>query len=201
MIGRHIVARHLVISGAIVATLAGCAATPMGPTVQVMPGPGKSFDTFQNDQAICKGFAAEQVKGQADAANTRAVGGAVLATALSAGLGAAVGGAYGNAGAGAALGAATGAGAGAAFGAGNTQYEQLSIQQQYNNAFSQCMYAKGELVPGFAPRRSDVRPVSRPRRAAASTAAPRDWVPPTDSGSVTPASAPSSGWVSPTRTP
>jgi peptidoglycan hydrolase-like protein with peptidoglycan-binding domain len=27
----------------------------------------------------------------------------------------------------------------------------MSIQQQYDNAFSQCMYANGEQVPGYAP--------------------------------------------------
>jgi len=131
--------------------LAGCAQTPMGPTVQVMPGPGKSFDAFQADQANCKGYAASQVQGQADAANQQAVGAGVLTTVLGAGLGAAIGGAAGNAGAGAAIGGASGAGLGAAYGANGSSYAQMSIQQQYDNAFSQCMYAKGEQVPGFAP--------------------------------------------------
>jgi hypothetical protein len=131
--------------------LAGCAATPMGPTVQVMPGPGKSFETFQGDQGACKVYAADQVKGQADAANQRAAGAAVLTTVLGAGLGAAVGGAAGDAGAGAAIGAAAGAGTGTAVGANASANDQLNIQQQYDNAFAQCMYAKGEQVPGFAP--------------------------------------------------
>jgi hypothetical protein len=133
------------------ATLAGCAATPLGPTVQVMPGRGKAFETFQADNAGCKNFAAGQVAGQADAANQRAVGVGLLTTVLGAGLGAAVGGAAGDAGAGAAIGAAAGAGGGTAYGAGNSAYDQANIQQQYDNAFSQCMYAKGEQVPGFAP--------------------------------------------------
>jgi hypothetical protein len=123
----------------------------MGPTVQVMPGPGKSFDTFQADQAGCKNYAASQVSGQAEAANQQAVGTAVLGTALGAGLGAAIGGATGNVGGGAAIGAATGAGAGTLYGANTSAGAQYSIQQQYNNAFAQCMYSKGELVPGFAP--------------------------------------------------
>jgi hypothetical protein len=123
----------------------------MGPTVQVMPGPGKSFDMFQSDNASCKGFAAGQVQGQADAANQQAVGAGVLTTVIGAGLGAAIGGASGNAGAGAAVGAASGAGVGTAIGANGSSYAQLTIQQQYDNAFSQCMYAKGELVPGYAP--------------------------------------------------
>ena len=57
----------------------------------------------------------------------------------------------GNAGAGAAVGAASGAGVGAAYGASGSANAQMGIQQQYDNAFSQCMYAKGEQVPGFAP--------------------------------------------------
>jgi hypothetical protein len=116
-----------------------------------MPGPGKSFDAFQVDQMTCKNYAAQQVQGQADAVNQRAVGGAVLTTLLGAGLGAAVGGAGGNAGAGAAIGAAAGAGGGALGGADASSQAQWSIQQQYDNAFAQCMYAKGEQVPGFAP--------------------------------------------------
>jgi len=131
--------------------LAGCAQTPMGPTVQVMPGPGKTFDAFQSDQAVCKGYAQNAVQGQADAANQQAVGSAALGTVIGAGLGAAVGAAGGNAGAGAAVGAGAGSVAGASMGAQNTANAQMSIQQQYDNAFAQCMYSKGEQVPGYAP--------------------------------------------------
>jgi hypothetical protein len=123
----------------------------MGPTIQVLPGRGKSFDTFQADQAGCKTYAANQVKGQADAANNRAVGAALLTTALGAATGAAVGGSVGDAANGAAVGAATGAGGGAVIGATGSANEQAGIQQQYDNAFAQCMYAKGEQVPGYAP--------------------------------------------------
>jgi Putative peptidoglycan binding domain len=148
---RCAVTGHFMTAALLAATLAGCAQTPMGPTVQVMPGPGKSFEAFQSDQAYCKGYAGSQVQGQAENANQRAVGAAALTTVIGAGLGAAVGGAYGDAGAGAAIGAASGAGTGAAIGANGSSYDQMSIQQQYDNAFSQCMYAKGEQVPGFAP--------------------------------------------------
>ncbi len=151
MIIRRIAAGHFVTTTCVTVMLAGCAQTPMGPTVQVMPGPGKSFDAFEADQANCKGYAASQVQGQAEAANQQAVGAGVLTTVLGAGLGAAIGGAAGNAGAGAAIGAASGAGVGTAIGANGSSYAQMSIQQQYDNAFSQCMYAKGEQVPGFAP--------------------------------------------------
>jgi uncharacterized protein YcfJ len=126
--------------------LEGCAATPMGPTVAVMPSPNKPFQAFQEDQAYCKQFAEQQVAGQAENQNQRAVGVAVVGTVLGAGLGAAVGG-----GRGAGIGAASGALVGTGIGAGNSQGGQFTIQQQYDNAFSQCMYAKGNQVPGFQP--------------------------------------------------
>ncbi len=139
--------------------LAGCAQTPMGPTVQVMPGPGKSFDQFQYDQSSCKGFAEQAVAGQAQNANNQAVGAAALTTALGAGLGAAVGsGWHHGAGPGAAYGAGAGAVTGAAIGADMSSNAQMSIQQQYDNAFAQCMYAKGEMVPGYGPMMSQSPP-------------------------------------------
>jgi hypothetical protein len=151
MIVRGSATGHLIISAGLATMLMGCAATPMGPTVQSMPGPGKTFDAFQADNTNCKGFAADQVKGQADAANQRAAGTVALTTVLGAGLGAAVGGSYGAAGSGAAIGAASGAATGTAYGAGGSANDQAMIQQQYDNAYSQCMYAKGEQVPGYAP--------------------------------------------------
>jgi len=126
--------------------LAGCAETPMGPTVQVMPGGGKSLDTFAYDQATCKQFAENAVSGQAQNANVRGVGAAALTTALGAGLGAAIGG-----GSGAGIGAAGGALGGAGIGAVTSSNAQLTIQQQYDNAFAQCMYTRGNAVPGYGP--------------------------------------------------
>ena len=121
--------------------LAACAYAPMGPTVLVMPPKGKSFDTFQQDQLICKNYASNQVSAQADSANTtsalQGLGGAIL----GAGLGAAVGG-----GEGAAIGAAGGAAAGTLVGASTSGQRQKSIQEQYNNAYVQCMVAKGNLI-------------------------------------------------------
>jgi hypothetical protein len=118
----------------------------MGPTVQVMPGPGKPFDAFQADQYNCKGYAEQTVAGQAQNANNRAVGAAAIGTVLGAGLGAAIGG-----GRGAAIGAGSGAIAGTGIGMGSSSNEQMGIQQQYDNAYAQCMYAKGNMVPGYGP--------------------------------------------------
>ena len=151
MPARHATTHGIIVLAAVSSIVVGCAQTPLGPMVQVMPGPGKSFETFQADQSACKVYAADSVQGQAQAANNQAVGAAVLTTMLGAGLGAATGSAWGAAGQGAAIGAGAGAATGAAVGADMSSGAQMGIQQQYDNAFSQCMYAKGELVPGFAP--------------------------------------------------
>ena len=126
--------------------IAGCAQTPMGPTVQVLPGRGKTLDAFNSDQLVCRQFAEQSVAGQAQNANNRAVGAAAITTVLGAGLGAAIGG-----GRGAGIGAASGALGGGAIGAGSSSNAQLSIQQQYDNAFAQCMFTRGNMVPAMGP--------------------------------------------------
>lgn len=131
--------------------LAACAQTPLGPTVAVMPAPGKPFDVFQSDQLLCKQYAEGQVAGQAENANMRAVGAAALTTALGAGLGAAIGSASGAAGLGAGIGAGSGALGGAGIGAMQSDRANMTIQQRYDIAFSQCMYSRGNQVPGFVP--------------------------------------------------
>jgi hypothetical protein len=130
------------------AALSACATMPTGPAVRVMPGPNKPFDVFIQDQNECKGYASSQVAGQAEQANNRAVGTAVLTTALGAALGAAV---SHNAGRGAGAGAATGAVLGTAIGTGGSNESNYSIQRRYDIAFEQCMYAKGNQVPGYSP--------------------------------------------------
>src|SRR5262252_1382294 len=72
-------------------TLTSCVQTPMGPTVQVMPGPNTSLASFQNDQGTCRQFAEQAVADQAQGANLRGLGTAALTTALGAGLGGAIG--------------------------------------------------------------------------------------------------------------
>jgi hypothetical protein len=131
-------------SAAIALTLAACAAPPPGPTIPVAPGPGKSFDQFAADQAGCEQYASAQTAPGAAAATNQGVGTAILGTALGAGLGAAIGG-----GQGAAIGAASGAVLGTAAGASGANYAQMSLQQQYDMFYAQCMYAKGNQVPGF----------------------------------------------------
>jgi hypothetical protein len=126
--------------------LSACASQPMGPTIGVMPAPDKSFDAFQSDQAVCKQYADSEVQGGAQSANNRQVGTAVVGTLLGAGLGAALGG-----GRGAAIGAGAGALGGTAVGAGPSAAAQYSLQDRYNIAYAQCMYAHHDQVPGYQP--------------------------------------------------
>ena len=139
------IGRKMAMAAGIVLTigLSACVPAKMGPTVQVMPGTGKSFDTFKADQAACEQYADDQVAAARKEANQQAVGTALVGTALGAGLGAAAG----DAGVGAAAGAVAGTGVAAA----NAQGAAQTIQQRYDIAFSQCMYAKGDLVPGYEP--------------------------------------------------
>jgi uncharacterized protein YcfJ len=130
---------------AAVMLISGCATTPMGPTVRAMPPAGKPFEVFQADNAYCKDYARTEVAGQAEANNDRAVGTALLGAALGAGVGAVAGG-----GRGAAVGAAAGGGGGALIGASNSQHSEHGIQYQYDNAYAQCMSAKGNSVQGHA---------------------------------------------------
>jgi hypothetical protein len=126
--------------------LDACATQPLSPTIGVMPATGKPFDVFQTDQLVCKDFGSQQVQGNAQQANNRQVGTAVLGTLLGAGLGAAIGG-----GRGAAIGAGGGAVGGTLFGAGPSASAQDSMQQRYDLAYAQCMYSRGNQVPGYLP--------------------------------------------------
>jgi outer membrane lipoprotein SlyB len=131
---------------ALVTALGACVAPPMAPMIPVTPGANKPFTAFAAEQTYCQQYATAQTAPQAAAATNQAVGTAVLSTALGAGLGAAIGG-----GRGAAIGAASGAVFGTAVGAGGAGYAQMSLQQQYDVIYGQCMAAQGNQVPGFSP--------------------------------------------------
>ena len=122
--------------------LEGCVTQPYGPTVNVMPAKGKSFEAFQQDDAMCQNYADGRVAGKARQANNRAVTDAIIGTALGAGLGAAIGG-----GRGAAIGAGSGAVVGTAVGSDDSRYSQASLQGRYNLAYAQCMASRGNQVP------------------------------------------------------
>ena len=128
--------------------MVGCASTPVGPSLTVMPAPGKPFDVFKNDDKECREYAQNSLNTTADeiaAKNTAktAVVGAVLGAVAGA---VADGGSSRNVGTGAAVGLLGGAAMGAA-GGGDASKE---VQRRYDIAYQQCMYSKGNQVPGYA---------------------------------------------------
>ncbi|WP_321865898.1 YMGG-like glycine zipper-containing protein [Paraburkholderia tropica] len=124
--------------------LSACAVVPTGPSVMALPGTGKTFDQFRNDDYNCRQFAFQQVGGGAtnQAATNAGVGSAVVGTALGAAVGAAFGG-----GQGAAIGAGAGLLAGSAVGMGNVQGSAYDVQRRYDYAYLQCMYGNGNRIP------------------------------------------------------
>ena len=132
-----------------VLALTACAvAPPVGPNVMALPPQGKGYETFAQDDIICRQAASAQTGGEtsAQAATNAAVGSAVVGTAVGAGLGMALGSLGGAMGAGAAIGGATGLLAGSAIGAGNAQAAVGNLQQRYDTVYTQCMYARGNTV-------------------------------------------------------
>ena len=89
--------------------LTGCAEVPLGPSVAVMPAPGKPFDLFVSEEGLCRSYADQQVGiSPQQALQNSTVTGAVAGTALGAAAGGAIGAAVGSPGPGAAIGAGTG---------------------------------------------------------------------------------------------
>jgi len=143
------VMRSFAVLLAAAALLGACTTVPTGPSVMVMPGPGKTFDVFQTDDAVCRQWASQQAKeSPGEAGNRAGVGSAIVGTLIGAGLGAGIGAATGSAGAGAAIGGAAGLVGGSAVGSNRARATSSAIQRQYDNAYQQCMYAKGNQVPG-----------------------------------------------------
>ncbi len=124
--------------------LDGCATVPDGPSVMALPGNGKNFDQFRIDDMDCRQYASSQIGGNNanDAAIKSGVGTAAVGAAVGALAGAAMGGHDG-----AGTGAGVGLLAGSLFGAGTAGESSQTAQQRYDNAYVQCMYAKGDQVP------------------------------------------------------
>jgi hypothetical protein len=128
------------------ASLTACVSAPTGPTVAVMPREGKPFDLFQQEDLYCRNFAANSVRDTSDAALKEGATSAAIGAALGAVAGAVIqGGNHANVGTGAGVGLL----GGAAMGAMNSSGKQNQAQAQYNIAYQQCMYSKGNQVPSY----------------------------------------------------
>ncbi len=139
--------RAIVSSAVAALLLAGCVALPVAPTVMVLPGSTKGLGQFRADDDYCRAYAQARIGGAAQAASGSAAASAAAGTALGAAAGAIIGSASGNAGPGAAVGAGTGLLFGSAYGSDIYGYSYYALQQQYDAAYVQCMYAQGNRVP------------------------------------------------------
>ncbi len=164
-----------------------CATIPAGPSVMVLPGSQKSFETFQAEDEICRSWADHSIGvSPAHAAGERTVAGAAVGTAMGAAAGAAIGAASGAAGPGAAIGAGAGLLMGTAGGASQGERTGMSLQRRYDTAYMQCMYAKGNQIPmarGVVPDYAEqgpppLPPAPRPRHHPRPPAGPPPPPPP-----------------------
>ncbi len=124
--------------------LTACVNLPTGPSLMALPGSGKSFDQFRQDDKECREYAYQQIEGDTPRQSSRTSG--VQSAVIGSGLGAAGGAAIGG-GEGAAIGAGLGLLAGALFGTSSATSSGNASQQSYDNNYIPCMYVKGHTVP------------------------------------------------------
>jgi len=139
-----------------------------------LPGTRMNFDQFRLDDNECRNYAAQSVGGTN--AQQAAVDSNMKSAAIATAIGAVAGAAIGGNSRGAAVGAGTGLLFGTAAGAGAADASGRTMQQRYDIAYTQCMYAKGHKVPVSG------RFTSAPAAQAAPTYAP----PPPPSGYPSP---------------
>jgi hypothetical protein len=167
--------------------LGGCVTVPTGPAVRVMPGTGKAWDQFQADDASCRQYAYNSIGGASagQPGQDSAAANAAVASAIGAAAGAAIGAVTGQAGAGAAIGAGSGLLFGSAAGANTAGYSSYQLQRSYDTAYLQCMYARGNQVPGYMVSRAPHPPVYSyppqnypPQGYSVPPGAPTEYAPP-----------------------
>ncbi|CAM3598707.1 glycine zipper family protein [Polynucleobacter brandtiae] len=138
--------KRIAFSILLLSTLAACVSAPTGPTIAIMPREGKPFEVFQQEDIVCREFAANAIKEGTNAALKEGATSALIGAALGAAAGAVIqGGSSQNIGTGAGVGLLGGAAMGALGSAG----KQNQSQTQYNIAYQQCMYSKGNQVPSY----------------------------------------------------
>ena len=142
---------HRLLALLVASLLTACASIPSGPSVMALPGSGKNFNQFRNDDYQCKQFAHEQVGGVTpnQASLTSGATTAAIGTGLGAAAGALIGLGTGSAGYGAAIGAGSGLIGGGLAGTGSARASGRMSQQRYDNSYVQCMYAQGHRVPVY----------------------------------------------------
>jgi hypothetical protein len=157
-----VIMKYTILTLALLGALAGCASIPNGPSVAVMPAPGKSFDQFNAEDNVCRQFAQKSIGTSAnDAATDAELKSIAAGTAIGAVAGVLGSGNSGGAGSGAAIGML----GGAAMGSGAAQASGREAQRRYDIAYEQCMYAKGNQLPqasAYRPRVIYAQPPAPP---------------------------------------
>ena len=157
--------------------VAACVVVPTGPSQVALPGSTKTFDQFRYDDAVCRQYALEQSGSvtAAQAGEQSIARSAALGTVIGAAAGAAMGGSQG-----AGVGAGTGLLFGSMAGTGTAQASSYGVQQRYDNAYVQCMYAKGHRVPvsGYYGPARYVAPTTAPASPASIPPPPPGLPPP-----------------------
>lgn len=157
------------VCSAVALSVVGCATAPTGPRVAVMPTPGKPFEVFAEEDKVCRNFAEQSV---GPSGNDNSAQNFLSSAALGTVIGAAAGSlSNGHGGSGAAVGLA----GGSLVGAGQSSNAMHDSQHRYDIAYEQCMYAKGNQIPGYAP---PPRYVAPPAPATSPTGVPPDYTPP-----------------------
>ena len=114
--------------------LDACTESSLVPTIQVIPGRGKSFWAFYDDRAFCRRSAHEAVRDEVQRANLRVTDFATPATVLGAGPSTAIGRGQGVSGAG--------------LGMRQSPNARNSVHAQFDKAFAECMVSLGNSVLG-----------------------------------------------------
>ena len=159
--------------------LGACTTVPTGPSVMALPGSGKNFDQFRTDDAQCREYALGQVGGNTP--NQTAADAGVKSAAVGAAIGAVAGTAIGGS-QGAGVGAGVGLLAGSVAGAGAGDASAHGLQRRYDNAYVQCMYAKGQRVPVSGRLASTVQADTATSHAVAPPPPPPGYPPPPPPG-------------------
>ncbi len=162
------------------ALLSGCVTYPSGPSMLALPGTSTSFEQFRGDDFSCQSYA-QQATGQTSAqqaATDSGVNSAAVGTVVGAAAGALLGAAAGNPAAGAAIGAGGGLLVGSTAGTDAYGASGYGAQDRYDNAYIQCMYAKGHQVPVPAEVAEAQYPAPRPPMSSYPAPAPAGLYPP-----------------------
>jgi len=131
---------------ALLATLSACATKPPGPSVAVMPGAGKPFEVFKFEDYECRQYADSSTNMNA---NDSAARDTAKTAAIGAAIGAVAGVLMGDSGRSAATGAGIGLVGGTLAGTGAGSKSSDDVQRRYDIAYQQCMYSKGNQIPGY----------------------------------------------------